>query len=129
MSARHGEQVAHGHSLQIFALFSRQLVGEELHHRVVKVELPFVDGKSHGDGGECLADREHGMRRFGRLAVKPSLQYHLPVFQYHDAVQGDGVWCDRTCLCGMDERIDSRHHFGRGIGSWQVDDRFLLLAA
>ena len=65
MAASHGQQVANGHGIKIFTGFSWQLIWEETHHFICKVQFPLTNGQSNGSGGKRLTDRMHQMRLFG----------------------------------------------------------------
>ena len=128
MSTSHRKQVAHGHGLQVVAGLGRQFVGEELDHRVVELQFPFVDGKSYCRSRERLAHRMHGVRHLSGLSVEPFLQHNLTMFQDHDAVQRNRIGTNGTSYRGVFERIDSRHNLRRSLGPRQVDDHFFWFA-
>ena len=85
--AVHGQQVAYGHGCQIFADGCRKLVGEEGDDLVRQLQPAFGGGKSHGGGGECLADGVQDVRLILFPFAHPFFGNDIAVLHNHDTVQ------------------------------------------
>ena len=87
MPGGHGEQILHGQCLQVLVRVGRRLFGEEADHLVGQLQLTLCDGKSHGCGGEGLADGVQHMWSLGVALAQPLLLEYLATLQHHYAVQ------------------------------------------
>ena len=122
MAARHGEQVAHGHRLQVVADLGWELVGEELDDGVCQGHLSLGNGEAHGCGGKGLTDgMEHVGHAVGTLAPPVAVD-DAAISHDHHAVD-----VHRVGGCLLEETFHGGSDAVGGFCTGQIDDlcRFL----
>ena len=116
VSARHRQQVAHGHLLQILAHLCGQLIREEIDHLIHQRHLAFGNGEAHSSGGEGLADgMEHMGHSIHTLAL-PAAVDDIAVADNHHTVD-----VHRVLLCLPEEGIHRLSHTVRSFSTRQID--------
>jgi hypothetical protein len=101
MPGVHGEEMPDGHLLEVVAGVCRSVVREELQHRVVEAQEPFIHCNTDRGGREALAQRVEHVGDIGFIRRPPSLGHHIAVAQEHETL--DGIQRVRMLFEGIDE--------------------------